>query len=533
MNIVDQKLLTDLEIYEKIIPILDKTITLYGKTKFKEFFQIFYNDKNHLLRRKNIIESIVNTPNIKKIIVSNLKKINKLEDNINWFFSKNNDTYDDLCFKIDYLTIDNMLTCRNFLKIYNPGILVIIYLMIYLILRYNGININIKDYIFSIYASYKLFISGLLSFIINDKNMISFLTNILASTYTLYQLYTIYNSIENSIIHYKKCSEFNNKFNNIRKFIDLVKLIFKKDCFFIYEKNLLKEKINKIDKIFSKKLLTNIGYKIMLKKNSNVYESDFNSILQYIGVIDSFISISSLLNDGYTFPYFDYSEKPSIDANFIWHPCIKPEFRIKNNCKISNNIIITGPNTSGKSTYIRSVMLAIFLAQTIGVTCCDKLTFTPFTVLYTHIEIPNIVRDKASLFETEILRCIEYCKLVESLPKNSFIFAVMDELFTSTNPLEGIAGSYGICEYLGQFTNNLFIITTHFQELTKLESIYPDKFKNMKFIVDIQNNILVSNYKITDGISTQNIAINLLNQKGYNNSIIEKANLKLKDLLKL
>ena len=59
MRDINPKLLTDLEIFERIIPSLDKTQTLYGQTKFRELFgTLFYNPQN-LLRRRQILETLL------------------------------------------------------------------------------------------------------------------------------------------------------------------------------------------------------------------------------------------------------------------------------------------------------------------------------------------------------------------------------------------------------------------------------------------------------------------------------------------
>ena len=97
-----------------------------------------------------------------------------------------------------------------------------------------------------------------------------------------------------------------------------------------------------------------------------------------------------------------------------------------------------------------------------------------------------------------------------------FTFAILDELFTGTNPKEGLAGSYGLCDYIGSFENSLNIITTHFTSLTELEQEQPTKFINYKFeLTRDTNNNFIRSYKIAPGVSNQNIAIELLHKHGY------------------
>ena len=79
-----------------------------------------------------------------------------------------------------------------------------------------------------------------------------------------------------------------------------------------------------------------------------------------------------------------------------------------------------------------------------------------------------MLREK-NLFEAENDRVREHLDKLAKLSKDKFSFLIMDEIFSSTNPEEGISGGYAICEMLGKYTNSVSIITTHFTQLTKLE----------------------------------------------------------------
>jgi DNA mismatch repair ATPase MutS len=98
----------------------------------------------------------------------------------------------------------------------------------------------------------------------------------------------------------------------------------------------------------------------------------------------------------------------------------------------------------------------------------------------------------------------------------------MDEIFSSTNPNEGVSGAYAIADKLSQFKNNVCLITSHYSHLTNLEK--EGKFKNYKIPIsrDKQNNIIY-NYKLMHGISNQYIALELLERKGFDKDIVRKA----------
>jgi hypothetical protein len=550
------KLLSDLEIYNKIIPKIDHTITTFGTIKFKSLFDIYHHD-SELLKRQTIIKNIIKAPKSTSKKIRKLKIIKNLEKDIDWLFNEelHKKKYDDLYFSSDYLNIRELLSLTNFLKTYSPMFVFIVYIIVYMMFKYMGISVDIVSYMKHIYMSYQLMISSFLYLFIDNQKMVSLLCNILSSCYVFYQLYASYSSVEVATNHYMKCTNFKEKFNNIRLFLDTVNDLINKDKNIIYFYNNNKSSINnynyhnhqlinnkKIELMQTLNRLKGIfncssydffsfGKLLLIKKEVDYIRNEFNILLDYVGTIDAFINLSKLVTvGGFCFPAYDYaSKKPYIKSKDLWSLYVNNFNEQKiNDCKMGKNIpntmVLTGPNTSGKSTYIRNILLTILCAQTICISPCTSIVFTPFYNLFTYLDIPNISRNRESLFEAEVNRCMEFCNTLENMPSNKFTFTIMDELFTGTNPEEGIASSYSVSEYLGHFDNSIMIITTHFTELTKLAYEYPKRFMNKKFfVVKNPNGTFYRPYTIANGVSDQNIAIELLKNKGYNSIIIDRA----------
>ncbi len=534
------KLLKDLEIHNKILPKIDKTYTNYGSKKLKDLFNS-YDDTPKLTNRRRLLSILINKNKKRKFMIKKLKAIHKLEPSIEWFFQDSKDN--DLYFKHEYFNVKEILSASNYMKIYSPSLIIIIYLFVYGILKYNGFPVNIKEYFIGIYYGYKAMIGSILLLLTSNINMISFLVNVLSTMYVFYQLYGIYNSFESSMAHYSKCSDFRNNISDVKELIKNGSKILKKDREIIelyydsQDKIKILNSVNQLNMIFSEKNISSLGNILLLRKNSSEFNMFFEILKDYIGAVDAFLNISRLvIVGGFKFPRYNFnSNEPFIKATGLWSLYVNKNEQVINDCNLDkpNAMILTGPNTSGKSTYIRNVMLAVLMAQSLGITCCNSLYFTPFSNLFTYLDIPNIARNKESLFEAEVHRCLEFCKIIENIPSNKFTFTIMDELFTGTNPEEGIASSYSVSEYLGHFTNSIIIITTHFHQLTELAKEYPNKFINKRFAV-IRNNdgTFHRPYKIEDGVSYQNIAIELLRNKGYDSVIIERAISKLRSIEK-
>ena len=245
-------------------------------------------------------------------------------------------------------------------------------------------------------------------------------------------------------------------------------------------------------------------------------------LLNYVGIIDYLNSNNLLINkynneNIYSFSNYSNKHKPIININKIWNPYIddKP---VLNDISIKN-IILTGPNAAGKSTFIKSVAINIILSQTIGIASCKYIKLTPFKILDTYLQIPDI-KGNSSLFEAEMMRSKEYINKIKENEDLSFI--IMDEIFSSTNYIEGFSGAYAILDKISKYDKSLFITTTHYNKLTKLPNTSKN-ITNYKFdvIKDSSNNITF-NYILKKGICNQYIALDLLKQNNFDEDIIQK-----------
>ena len=153
-----------------------------------------------------------------------------------------------------------------------------------------------------------------------------------------------------------------------------------------------------------------MGFNLVSKINYNKYKNILIKFKLY-WYIDVKISIAHLLNNDYVLPNISIDSKFFfIICNNVWHPIIGKNNSIKNNfCIKDNNItILTGPNQAGKSTFMRSIMTCLVLSQSLGISPCDNIYFTPFNKLHTYVNIPVLL--ERIPFEAETNRCFEYLK---------------------------------------------------------------------------------------------------------------------------
>lgn len=263
----------------------------------------------------------------------------------------------------------------------------------------------------------------------------------------------------------------------------------------------------------------------------------FTDTMKAIGQIDAYMAIAKLYkkhannsNAKFCFvEYVDNATTPQITLQKFWNPMINPDVVVTNDVEIGTNannprnVIITGPNAGGKSTVLKGVTLAIILGQTFGIAPANRMVFTPFHLINTYLNIAD-TSGVESLFQAEMRRVEDLLREIRSLKRNEFSYVIMDEIFTGTNPKEGMAGAYGIAKKLSTYPNNVSLVATHFMVLTDLAKDTNGLFANKKVCVNRDEFGKISYiYKLENGITDQAIALDLLAQSGFDSEILADA----------
>jgi hypothetical protein len=282
-------------------------------------------------------------------------------------------------------------------------------------------------------------------------------------------------------------------------------------------------------------LMSNFGRQ--LKYYKMFKPEPYIKVLQQVYAIDMIHSIVRIASQRH-FVFTELvagSQVPELALQDFWHPCLDSENVVKNSItmgdSVPNNIMLTGPNAGGKSTIIKSVLSALLFSQTFTLCNASYARLTPFAFMNSQINIPDC-KGEQSLFEAEMYRSRDNLRMLKSLaltqdgqPNARFSFIAMDEIFNSTNPIEGIAGAYAICKNMASYPHSMSIISTHYLYLCKLAKDIPSCFKNYKMNVNYNESTkeIMYPYRLTPGISRQYIALELLRLNGFEDDVIQEA----------
>ena len=258
----------------------------------------------------------------------------------------------------------------------------------------------------------------------------------------------------------------------------------------------------------------------------------FKNILQEIGVLDMYVSLSRLmteqaLNTRYCYTTFISSTTPYLDIVGLWNPLLKDCEIVTNDVALGRdftNMILCGHNGGGKSTYLKALLIAVLLSQTFGITPATKMIMTPFRYIRSLSSINEELLDSDSLFMSEIKRLGDYVKLCQFVKEGEFVFTVFDEPLHGTDSLSAVALLKAIFKHLSSNNNLLQVISTHYRDIMSLEQDINEKFRN--YLVQIEffdDDRFKYTYKIIPGISHRSVALNIAADKGIPMDIVDMA----------
>ena len=188
----------------------------------------------------------------------------------------------------------------------------------------------------------------------------------------------------------------------------------------------------------------------------------------------------------------------------------------KNSYRIQNSLI-TGPNASGKTTFIKTAMLNVLFSQQVGAGFYKRATVRPYQELCCYLNIPD-TSGRDSLFQAEARRCKE---ILDKVGKGRML-CIFDELFSGTNPFEASASAYAFLDHLCGQPQVAFLLTTHFLDVCERMKDRAEA-SNMHMSSRMLNGGIHYEYKFRKGVSKVKGGLQVLKDLGYPRSIIECA----------
>ncbi|MBN2100622.1 DNA mismatch repair protein MutS [Candidatus Dojkabacteria bacterium] len=250
-------------------------------------------------------------------------------------------------------------------------------------------------------------------------------------------------------------------------------------------------------------------------------------ISQIIAQIDAISSLaeSARVNDYSRPEIFDLGEKDGlIDIKNARHPIVEKtidEEFISNDITMDSKenrlLILTGPNMSGKSTYIRQTALILLMAQIGSFIPASSARISITDRIFTRVGASDDLSAGRSTFLVEM---DEAANIINNATHNSFI--VLDEIGRGTSTYDGVSIAWAIAEYIHNSVRARCVFATHYHELLKLESEL-DGVKNYNIAVLEKDDNITFLRKIEKGGTDKSYGIYVAKMAGLPDSLIQRA----------
>lgn len=273
------------------------------------------------------------------------------------------------------------------------------------------------------------------------------------------------------------------------------------------------------------KLVFMIDYVLfhLIQRSYFKYQEEVMACYDYINILDNHYSIAMYQHTltHYCNPKINHNMN-GLQMKSIIHPLLDEENAIANTIDISNHILLTGSNASGKSTFMKAVALNLILAQSIQTATAHSFIYQPGYVMTSMANADDVLSgDSYFMSELKSIR-----RLFNTHQCNK-IYCFIDEIFKGTNTTERIAASESVLSYLDNQKAYQVLAATHDVELsTLLENTY----NNYHFNESIQENSIFFDYKIKPGKANTRNAIELLRITQFPIDIYQRAQQNIRNL---
>lgn len=228
--------------------------------------------------------------------------------------------------------------------------------------------------------------------------------------------------------------------------------------------------------------------------------------------LDAFRSMAiASITHKFIFPVFNEIQAPVVNAKGLYHPLLAtPVSYDIHLCREKNFLFLTGANMAGKSTFIKALGVAVFLAHTgMGVPATEmELSF--FDGLISNINVVDNVIKGESYFYNEVQRIK---KTIEKINDGKTWLVLIDELFKGTNVQDAMKCSTAVIEGLRKIDHALFVLSTHLYEIGEGLKQWPN-IQFRYFETEAKDNQLYFNYTLKEGISNDRLGYLILKREG-------------------
>jgi len=242
------------------------------------------------------------------------------------------------------------------------------------------------------------------------------------------------------------------------------------------------------------------------------YKVHMYDLLDFYAQLDAWWGMAEAVEQyRLVFPEFIEGQQPVVSAKGLYHVLLSKPVAYDVDLNPSNNFLfLTGANMAGKSTFIKSMGIGVFLAHTGMGVPAQKMQLTFFDGLLSNINVVDNVVKGESYFYNEVQRIKTTVTRINNGKK---WLILIDELFKGTNVQDAMKCSSTVIEGLLKIKNSLFILSTHLYEIGEELKKYPN-ISFRYFETTVTGEQLEFSYQLKEGISNDRLGYLILKKEG-------------------
>ncbi len=242
------------------------------------------------------------------------------------------------------------------------------------------------------------------------------------------------------------------------------------------------------------------------------FKNNCMELIELYSQLDAFYSMTTAcLNYHFSFPKMLESNRPQLAAAQLYHPLLPtPVSYTVSLTQEENFLFLTGANMAGKSTFIKAVGVAVYLAHIGMGVPAQSMQLSVFDGLLSNIQVADNIVKGESYFFNEVQRVR---KTIEKISDGKKWLILIDELFKGTNVQDAMKCSTVVIEGLLKMQSALFILSTHLYEIGEALKQYPN-IQFRYFETQIKEDQLIFSYQLKEGISNDRLGYLILKREG-------------------
>lgn len=266
------------------------------------------------------------------------------------------------------------------------------------------------------------------------------------------------------------------------------------------------------EKVNDSKQLSDAKVLALARYFKHYYKNTMMDLISLYGRLDAWYSMAvAAQKHGFVFPEVKKTEKPLIKIEGLKHILLQEPVAYDLTLAEGNNFMfLTGANMAGKSTFIKAVGLATYLAHIGMAVPAHSMSLSVFDGIISNINIADNIIKGESYFYNEVKRVKDTVLKINN-EKNWLVLA--DELFKGTNVQDAMKCSTTVIEGFVKINNSLFIVSTHLYEIGDALKRFPNIVFRY-FETDTTGGKLQFSYALKDGISNDRLGYLILKNEG-------------------